>query len=545
MGEAVVLVSHAYARALVEYGDSLLFGLMGNTNLELICSFAESPGCRYVPVSNESAAVCMASGYASVTGNVGIATVIKGPGVTNTLTALSDAVAARSPLLLIAADAATGVRDDLQKLPQREFVLPTGAGIEQVRTPETALFDLREARRRAVAESRPIVLNVPLDIFKADVEYTAGGPRPSAVGRIAPDPNELDTAVGLIASARRPLILAGRGAASEDARAAILRLSRQLGAPLTTTLRGKDLFRGEPANLGLFGSLSSDRATEAINRADCVIALGTSLNYRTTDTGGLLEGKAVVHCDTSRSVIGRGARVDGPVVGDAGVVADSMVEWLELAEAKPTSFLTEVENLTVSSPPATPKPHRPGTVDFHAALRTLEANVPADRVLTIDNGHFMYSTMKSISVLEPLSYVHTANVGSIGLGLGHALGAAFGARDRPTLLVVGDGGLMCSGIAEFRTAVTNGLDLVVAVMNDAAYGAEYVRMIAHGRDPSPSQFDRPDFAAVAEALGGQGLAVSDDESLSAVAQVIANRTRPLLIDFRLDPDALTKAAVPD
>src|SRR5689334_7055418 len=131
-----MLVAHGFARALAEDGHSILFGLMGNTNLELIAHFSEQPGCRYVPVLNEDAAVCMASGYAQVTGKIGLATVIKGPGVTNTLTALTDAVRARMPLVVIAADAAVGVRegDDLQKVPQRDFVLPTGAGFEQVRT---------------------------------------------------------------------------------------------------------------------------------------------------------------------------------------------------------------------------------------------------------------------------------------------------------------------------------------------------------------------------------------------------------------------------
>lgn len=537
-------VAQAFARALTEFGDSLLFGLMGNTNMGLIAAFRELPGCRYIPVANEDAAICMASGYASVTGNVGLATVIKGPGVTNTLTALCDAAAARMPLVVIAADAATGVRADLQKLPQKEFLALTGAGIQEVRTPAQALDDLRTARVRAVTESRPIVVNVPLEMLKADIEYTTGGPQPTDRDEIpAVDSGELDKALGVIASARRPLILAGRGAARKDAREAILRLSRQIGAPLSTTLRGRDLFRGEPDDVGLFGTLASDRTSEVIRLADCVIAFGTSLNYRTTDSGGLLEGKGVVQVDTRRDVIGEGADVDAAVVGDAGVVADSMVRWLELGQVQPTSFLEHVRRLEVGAP-VRAKPHRPGTVDFHAALRAIERSVPADRVLTVDNGHFMYSTFKSVSVRDPFSYVHTTSVGSIGLGLGHAIGAAFGAPGRPTLLIAGDGGFMCSGIAEFRTAVTNGLDLIVALLNDAAFGAEYVRMVAHGMDPAVSTFDRPDFAAVGVALGGEGFTVADDESLRRVPDVIAKRSRPLLLDFRIDPAAITKAPVP-
>lgn len=540
----LVQVAQAFARALTDSGDSLLFGLMGNTNMEFISAFRDTPGCRYVPVANEDAAICMASGYASVTGLVGLATVIKGPGVTNTLTALCDATNARMPLVVIAADVATGTRADLQKVPQREFLALTGAGIEHIDAPAMALDGLRRARARAIAESRPIVVNIPLEMLKADIEYTTADAQPARAAVPTPDPNELDRALGVIASARRPLILAGRGAAHKEAREAIVRLSRRIGAPLATTLRGRDLFRGEAGAIGLFGTLASDKASEVIRLSDCVIAFGSSLNYRTTDSGGLLDGKAVVHVDTCPAVIGEGADVTAPVVGDAAVVANSMLRWLELAEVPATSFLAEVERLDVDTKPAAAKPHRSGTVDFHDALRAIERSVPADRVLTVDNGHFMYATFKSIGVLDPLSYVHTANVGSIGLGLGHAIGAAFGAAGRPTLLVAGDGGFMCSGIVEFRTAVTNRLDLIVAVLNDAAFGAEYVRMAAHGMDPAVCTFDRPDFAALGAALGGQGFTVCDDESLRRVPEAIAQRTRPLILDFRIDPAAITKAPVP-
>ncbi|MDR1431343.1 MAG: thiamine pyrophosphate-binding protein [Propionibacteriaceae bacterium] len=540
-----MLVAHAFARALAEDGDTILFGLLGNTNIELVTGFAEQPGCRYVPALNEDAVVCMASGYGSVTGKVGVATVIKGPGVTNTLTALTDAVRARMPLLLIAADSAVGVRDgdELQKVPQRDFVLPTGAAFEQVRAPETALADLREARRRAVLESRPVFVNVPLQIFKAEIDYVPGGGHRITGGRVKPDPDELGSAVDLLASARRPLILAGRGAASKEARASLLRLSAVIGAPLMTTLRGKCLFNGELGDLGLFGTLASDAGAEVIRRADCVLAFGTSLNYRTTGSGDLLKGKAVMQVDTNRATIGRGACVNAPVTGDAGTVADAIANVLVEKGLRPTAFRAEASALRLQSG-FTPKPHAEGTVDFHAALRCIERSVPADRVLAVDNGYFMYSTYKSISVLDPFSYVHTTNVGAIGLGLGHALGAAVGAPGRPTLLVTGDGGFMCSGVVEFRTAVNNGLDLIVAVLNDSAYGAEYVRMVARGQDPALTTFSRPDFAALGEALGGQGFTVKDEESLAQVPQLVANRTKPLLIEFRIDPAATTKAPVP-
>jgi acetolactate synthase I/II/III large subunit len=541
-----MLVARAFARALAEYGHTVLFGLMGNTNMALITSFMEQDGCRYIAVANESAAVTMASGYAQVSGTVGVATVIKGPGLTNTMTALSDAARANSPIVVIAADKATSVRgkDDLQYVPQRDFVIPTGAGFEQVRTPQTALLDLWEARRRAIAESRPIVLNVPTDFTDTEIDYESPLPYQATVGRTLPNPDELDVALGVIANARRPLILAGRGAATPGSREAILRLSKRLGAPLATTLRGKDLFRGEPGNLGIFGTLASDRASQAIAEADCVITFGSSLNYRTTDTGQLLRGKAIVQCDTNRSIIGQGATIQAAVVGDAGAVADAMASYLDEMETTPTSFLSSVE----TAPAAWTAPARaariPDTVDFLDALRVVEESVPDNRVLTVDNGRFMYSAYKWFRVPEPLSYVHTASVGSIGLGLGHAIGAALAAPGRPTLLVTGDGGFMNGGVAELRTAVNAGVDLIVVIMNDSAFGAEHRRMVAHGVDPTPSTFSWPNFADVGVALGTQGLSVTDEASLNKIPEVIADRSGVLVIDIRLDPSAIVTGSTP-
>lgn len=541
-----MLVAKAFARALGEYGHSVLFGLMGNTNMALITSFMEQDGCRYIAVANECAAVTMASGYTQVSGTVGLATVIKGPGVTNTLTALSDAARAKVPIVVIAADKATSVRDrdDLQYVPQRDFVIPTGAGFEQVRAPETALLDLWEARRRAIAESRPIVLDVPTDFTDVDIDYESPLPYPAAVGRTSPNTDELDVALGVIASARRPLILAGRGAAAPSSRDAILRLSKRLGAPLATTLRAKDLFRGEPGNLGIFGTLASDKASAAIAEADCIITFGSSLNYRTTDTGRLLRDKAIIQCDTNRAIIGQGATIQAAVVGDAGAVADAMASYLDEMEATATSFLSSIESAPAAWTPPARTARIPNTVDFLDALRVVEASVPDNRVLTVDNGRFMYSAYKWFRVPEPLSYVHTASVGSIGLGLGHAIGAALAAPGRPTLLVTGDGGFMNGGVAELRTAVNAGVDLIVVILNDSAFGAEHRRMVAHGVDPSPSTFNWPSFADVGAALGTQGWSVTDEESLTKVPEVVANRTGVLVIDIRLDPAAIVTGSTP-
>jgi acetolactate synthase I/II/III large subunit len=137
-------------------------------------------------------------------------------------------------------------------------------------------------------------------------------------------------------------------------------------------------------------------------------------------------------------------------------------------------------------------------------------------------------------VTHPSAYVHTASFGSIGLGMGNAIGAAFARPQRPVLLVTGDGGFMHGGLAEFHTAVRYGLDIVVAVMNDRAYTAELVQFVSRSIDPSLSRFDWPSFAAVARAMGGHAETICAAEELRQLPELFQHRAAgPLLLDIRI------------
>jgi len=141
-----------------------------------------------------------------------------------------------------------------------------------------------------------------------------------------------------------------------------------------------------------------------------------------------------------------------------------------------------------------------------------------------------------ISAPDPLSFLVTANFGSIGLGQPEAIGAAIAARDRPVALFTGDGGFMMGGVNEFSTAVRLDLDLIVIVCNDSAYGAEHIQFVDRDMDPGLAQFEWPSFADLATALGGQGILVQSSEDLEAAIQAIEARDRPLLIELLLDPN---------
>lgn len=542
-GAMPVKVHLALAKALRDIGIDTMFGLIGDANLYMVDAFVRECGGRFVGAANEAGAVQMALGHAQVIGGVAVATVTHGPGLTNALTSMVEGVKASLPVLLLVGDTPVDDRDHLQKVAQREFIVATGAGFEQLRAPETLAADLASAWRRAVIERRPVVLNMPIEFQWREVEYVRPDAFVTRSRAFEGSGSEMDEAIGIIAAAKRPIVLAGRGAAEHRAEAAIARLADRIGAPLSTTLLGKGLFAGHPFNIGIFGTLSHELASEVIAQSDCVIAFGASLNRYTTDDRRLLAGKRVIHLNAERAHLGRFATPDAALAGDLEKTADAMVTWLDEAEIPSSGVATQElrDRLAAFRLPAKSqgKP-RAGTVDMRRALQRLDAAMPVDRIFVTDAGRYVLESWVTIGVAAPRSFVFTVAFGSIGLGLGEAIGASLAASGRPTLLVAGDGGFMLGCLTELRTAVRERCDVVIVVLNDGSYGAEHVQFRRKGMDPTLSMLDMPDFAPVATALGAVGLTVRDDDDLEQAMQAIATRDRslPLLIDVKLDPDCI-------
>jgi thiamine pyrophosphate-dependent acetolactate synthase large subunit-like protein len=208
-----------------------------------------------------------------------------------------------------------------------------------------------------------------------------------------------------------------------------------------------------------------------------------------------------------------------------------MLAAVDTVTAAPSSFLAEVAKEGYAQ-----EEQRDGCELLGVALRSLDRILPVDRRLTVDVGRFMRYAWRNIKVSEPSRYLHVANFDSVGLATATALGAAVYDTTSPAIAVVGDGGFMLGGIGEFNTAVRYGLDVVVAVVNDGAYGAEYRDLKLEDRNPDWCRFDWPNFASVAEALGGTGIRVTSLDDLPRMEAALRARAHPLLIDIVLDPD---------
>lgn len=536
--------NHVYqsiARATKDHGSTTMFGLMGDANLFMVDSFVRECAGQFVPAAHEGSTILMASAYAHVAGKVGVATVTHGPALTNCVTALTEAARGRFPLVVLAGDTPADNPRHLQSIDQRALVNVTGAGFEQLRAPTTVTQDVARAFYRAQVERRPIVLNMPADFMWQEADHiTKQLDVFNEIGGLA-EGKTLDNAIGMIASARRPLILAGGGAVA--ARDQIISLADRLEAPLATTLRAKGLFNGHPYNIDIFGTLSTPAAYDLIAQSDCIICFGTTLHDFTTDRGKLMKDKRIVQIDTDPQAIGGGLHPDAALVADAGSAADTILYWLNEAEIPASGFTRHLDIATLTAHPAGPDKTADGFINYVDALGRLEEALPEDRVLVTDGGRFMTEVWCRLSVPEPQSFVSTVHFGAIGMGLQAAVGAGVAAADRPVVLFTGDGGFMMGGINEFNTAVRLGLDLIVIVANDAAYGAEHIQFVDRKMDPGLTEFHWPPFAGIAQSLGGRGVQVCSMAQLDDALSALETRNGPFLIELLLDPDDVPRMRI--
>jgi acetolactate synthase I/II/III large subunit len=292
-------VREAIADAVASEDADVLFALMGNANLDLICDLGERHGLRVVHGRHEQGVVGMADGFARFSGRPGYATVTQGPGLTNAATSLTVAQRHGSPVLLLAGDTPLGDGRNSQWFDQAALGQLTASSTSRV-TAVRGLEDALAAAFGAVRSGRPHLLNVPGDVQRLELDagwrYT---PRYVPAQRTAAEPRLVAAAAELLASARQPGILAGRGAKAPATALGLVTLAELLSAPMATSLHAKGLFAGHALDAGMSGGWGDGRARRALAACDVLLAVGASLNPWTTDFGAVLDGQKLIQVATA------------------------------------------------------------------------------------------------------------------------------------------------------------------------------------------------------------------------------------------------------
>jgi acetolactate synthase-1/2/3 large subunit len=539
-------VYEALADAFLDEEVECVFGLLGDANLQWWSALSKR-GARMLSARHETAAVAMADGYAQATGSVGVATVTCGPALVHAATPITAASRARVPLVIFAGDTPPAALGNPQDIDHRRVAEMCEAGFVQVRSPATVADDVRKAFFRARTESKPIVLNVPMDLARqecaGDWRYESSLTLTRPRQRRMPDPTSCAAVADLIAGAQRPVVLAGRGAMASRARSSVLAVAERIGAVLATTMPAKGWLDEDEFALGVVGPLSSAIGQELFAEADLVVAVGASLDRYTMSDGGAPFPKARVVSIASESAIRSGCQVpDLHLNGDADASLRALLHLLgERRFANDGYRTTETRDRIAASVAAVqPATHDGAPLDPRTAMHVLEEYLGERDDVVVGCGHFL--SFVGMHLRRPVGghFFWSHYFGSIGYALPMGIGIAAARPDRRVTVIEGDGSIMMA-LPELESAARLGLDLRVVVINDQALGAEMHKLRAIGLDPADAHLPTPDFGAVARVLGGTGDLVTDAEGLALSLDRYADGWSGLhVIDVRTDRNVLSE-----
>lgn len=534
-------VSQALADAVAREADGLVFGLMGDANMAVWDAILKAGRTRIVWSRHDGAAILMADGYAQASGRIGIATVTCGPGLASGANALLSAARAGTPMVVLTGEYPDDGRSSVQHLDTRRFATACECEFRALSKLDTLAEDVAEAFFLARMRSRPVLLCVPYAHWDAELEWPwEYRPSSELLPRqdwAAPADAIVELAERLFA-AQRPVLLAGRGAIRADARAALEGLGDHVGALFATSLVAKGFFDGHPYDLGISGSFSSAPAETLMAEADLVLAFGASLNHYTTE-GGLLFPRAAVARVDIRPPAAIGAVPGLYLQADARRAAEALLRAVQKLGASREGFRSAATRDTLSSP--TPAPPGPADgLDPRALMRALSVALPPRTQVVTGAGHFWSWPIAHLALPVGGRFQHTGSFGSIGLGLGNAIGAALADPGRLTVLVEGDGSLL-QAIQELHAAAEQKVRLAILVMNDAAYGAEVLKMQWKGRDARDAQWSSPDFVALAKSFGGDGMRLEREQDVTTAIERASVCEGPYVIDARISPTLVSDA----
>lgn len=538
-------VAQLVGKTLAELGVGHCFGVVGSGNFTITNALIEH-GVPFTAARHEGGAATMADAYSRTSGQLALLSVHQGCGLTNAATGIGEAAKSRTPMIVLAAEAAPSAVYSNFAMDQDGFAASVYAIPERVHSAASAVADTVRAYRRAVNDRRTVVLNLPLNVQAQEVtdEQLNAPIKISAAEPIRPSKASVQALAELLADAKRPVFVAGRG--GRDARDEILALARHSGALVATSAVAKGLFNEDEFNLGISGGFASPLAAELITDADVIIGFGCALNMWTMRHGHLIGKEAkVVQIDLEEQSLGANRPIDLGLVGDSAQCAADVLEALIAsnvaeregyrntviaARIKESIHWNQVDYADLSSE---------WLIDPRTLTKRLDELLPTERIVSVDSGNFMGYPSQFLSVPDEFGFCFTQAFQSIGLGLYTAIGAGLAQPGRMPVLGTGDGGFHMA-IAELDTAVRLKMPLVCIVYNDAAYGAEvhHFGVDNPGADMSSVEFPDTDFAAIGRGFGADGITVRTLADLDAVEDWLAsNPSTPLVIDAKIASDS--------
>jgi acetolactate synthase-1/2/3 large subunit len=536
---------------LAEIGP--MFG-MGGFQLLPFYDALSRLGLRHFLINDERCGAFAAEAYARVANRPGVCDGTLGPGATNLVTGLVEALNAGTPIVAFTGDTNRGHswKNMTQECRQIEILRP--AVKELMRVEQTSRVPEILRRAFAVATSGrpgPVLVDVPEDVCHGEHDFAAEdftvdpATLRAPARRIRPDRDDIARAAELLARAKRPLILAGGGIHLSEGYAALAALAEAQSIPIAHTMSGKGgLACTHPLSAGLFGRYSRI-ANELIEAADCLLVVGCKLGEIATKRYALpAKPIPLIHLEIVAEEIGRCLPAEVALWGDARCGLEDLTAALAddgpSARARRGDYVAEIpQRMAAWREEAAARLDSAERPIYMARLcRELNRALPADSILVADGGFAGHWTGLLYDTKIPgRHFIPDRGFASIGYGLPGGIGAALAAPSTPVVAITGDGGFNMM-LGELETARRAGVGLTIVVVNNAASG--YVKALQHamyrGRYQS-SDLVEMDYAEIARAMGCAGIRVEDPDRLAAgLAAGLAERSRPTILDVVVTRD---------
>lgn len=530
---------------LISQGTDTIFGYPGGTVIDFYDAlYKYRDRLNHILTSHEQGACHAADGYARHSGKTGVVFATSGPGASNLVTGIATAFLDSTPLVAITGNVAKALigRDSFQEIDIAGITMPITKHNYRVRDINQLEDILNEAFMLAGSgRPGPVLVDVPKDIQLALCEYkgidTSVKPSVTKV-----DADKMEQAIAMITEAKRPFIYCGGGVVNGDASEELITLSERLDIPVGFSLMGLSAMPYNHRNfLGMAGMHGRYAATKAMTDSDLIIAVGARFSDRATgNKEAYSKNKNIIHIDVDPAEIGKNIPVQLDLLGDIGEIMKTLTEHFPKQENKEwqdeisAMRAAEKENAQVYNG-LSPKD----------VIQTANRVLGDDIIVTTDVGQHQMWTAQYYPLSKPRSFITSGGLGTMGFGMGAAMGACMAGDRKRTLLFTGDGSFHMN-LNEMATAVTNELPLTIVVLNNSVLGMvrQWQTLFYDKRYSNTTLQRKTDFVKLAESFGAQGMKVTSSDQLEGAYKEAANHKGPFLIECTIDPDELVLPMIP-
>ncbi len=538
-------------KSLEAAGVDVMFGIPGGAVLPVYDPLFDSK-IRHILVRHEQGAGHVATGYAQVTGRVGVCMATSGPGATNLVTPLADAQMDSVPLVAITGQvpsAAIGT-DAFQEADIRGITMPITKHNYLVTNPDDIPRAIAEAFHIAsTGRPGPVLVDIAKDALQKMTNFSYptsiqfAGYKP----QVEPDAQAIRDAVALIAQAKKPVFYVGGGIIKANASRQLMQIAELLGAPVVTTLMARGAFPdSHNLHLGMPGMHGTVAAVTALQKSDLLITLGARFDDRVTGKlSSFAVNAKVIHADIDPAEIGKNRFADVPIIGDLAHTLNVLIPALqaEFKKNKPdlTVWWRQMSSLRATYPLGYDKP-ADGSVSPQYVIERLGAISGPDSIYVAGVGQHQMWASQFVKYEKPRTWLNSGGLGTMGYAVPAAMGAKVGMPDTTVWAIDGDGCFQMTN-QELVTCALNNIPIKVAIINNESLGMvrQWQTMFYEGRYSNTSLHSKriPDFVKLADAMGCAGLRCERPEDVDAVIkEAMSINDQPVVVDFRVFRDAM-------